>query len=297
MDDRFGPHRNGFSQEPKRKRFSGLGHDGEALGEQLDRALPLLPPGTGVVILSGLFGLNGYLQEEKERRRLRRTFERYVSPLVVSEILEDRANVEDLLGGQTRPVTVVFSDLQGFTELTRRRSLEGRSHDLVLQLNRYLGRMVEVIDAHGGTVDKFMGDCVMAVFGSPRSRGVQQEALEALRCASAMVQAMQDLNREWTAQKMAPLSCGIGIASGEAVVGEIGSPQRKEFTVIGDTVNLASRLEALTRQVNTPILFDEHTAELTQETIPSTLIGEQTVKGIEHPVAVYKPSANQPSTL
>ena len=254
------------------------------------RALPLLPPGAGLVVLSGLFGLNGYIQEERERRRLRRTFERYVSPMVVEEILEDRANVEDLLSGQTRPVTVLFSDLQGFTALTRKRSLEGRSEALVLQLNSYLGRMVEVIDAHGGTVDKFIGDCVMAVFGSPRSRGVEQEAEEAVRCAIAMVEAMGDLNKTWTAEKIAPLSCGIGIASGEAVVGEIGSPQRKEFTVIGDTVNLASRLEALTRHLHTPILMDVHTAEATKQNIPSTLIGEQVVKGIEEPIAVYRPS-------
>jgi adenylate cyclase len=210
--------------------------------------------------------------------------------MVVEEILEDRANVEDLLSGQTRPVTVLFSDLQGFTALTRKRSLEGRSEALVLQLNSYLGRMVEVIDAHGGTVDKFIGDCVMAVFGSPRSRGVEQEAEEAVRCAIAMVEAMGDLIKTWTAEKIAPLSCGIGIASGEAVVGEIGSPQRKEFTVIGDTVNLASRLEALTRHLHTPILMDVHTAEATKQNIPSTLIGEQVVKGIEEPIAVYRPS-------
>ena len=144
-------------------------------------------------------------------------------------------------------------------------------------------------------MDKFIGDCVMAVFGSPRSRGVEQEAEQAVRCAIAMVRAMNDLNRTWTAEKIAPLNCGIGVASGEAVVGEIGSPQRKEFTVIGDTVNLASRLEALTRQLHTPILMDEHTAEATKQNIPSTRIGEHVVKGIEQPVAVYKPSPSDSS--
>ena len=254
-----------------------------------NRALPLLPPGAGVVVLSGGLVLNSYLREERERRRLRRTFERYVAPSVVEEILEDRANVEDLLSGRTRPVTVLFSDLQGFTALTRQRSREGRSEELVRQLNGYLGQMVEVIDAHGGTVDKFIGDCVMAVFGSPRGRGVHIEAVAAVQCARAMCSALNQLNQSWGDQQIAPLSCGIGIASGDAVVGEIGSPQRKEFTVIGDTVNLASRLEALTRQLNTTILLDQHTAELAQDEITMRHIGDQPIKGINQTVPIFSP--------
>ena len=121
-----------------------------------------------------------------------------------------------------------------------------------------LGAMVEVITAHGGAVDKFMGDAVMAVFGSPLSRGLAQEAEAAVCCALAMEQRLVELNAVWREETATvgpddgfqPLSNGVGLASGAVVAGQIGSPQRLEFTVIGDTVNLASRLEGLTRQLD-----------------------------------------------
>ena len=183
---------------------------------------------------------------------------------------------------------VLFSDLEGFTALTRERSQQGRSEELIHQLNRYLGRMVEVITQHGGTVDKFIGDCVMAVFGSPVSRGTELEARQAVRCAAAMRQALEELNQEWTGRGLDPLSCGIGLASGEAVVGQIGSPQRMDFTVIGDTVNLSSRLESLTRKLGTPILMDEQTALLAGAEIATDNLGEQAIKGMDR-CQVYRP--------
>ena len=250
--------------------------------------LPLLAPSAGVVGLASTVAISSFWREEQERRRLRQTFERYVSPSVVQEILKDRDSAEGILRGKTLAVTVLFSDLEGFTALTRERSQQGRSEELIHQLNRYLGRMVEVITQHGGTVDKFIGDCVMAVFGSPVSRGTELEARQAVRCAAAMRQALEELNQEWTGRGLDPLSCGIGLASGEAVVGQIGSPQRMDFTVIGDMVNLSSRLESLTRKLGTPILMDEQTALLAGAEIATDNLGEQAIKGMNR-CQVYRP--------
>jgi len=254
------------------------------------RALPLLAPAAALILMACGFGFDGYWREERERRRLRRTFERYVAPSVVAEILQNREAAEGILLGRNLPVTVLFSDLKGFTALTQQLSKEGRSTDLVQQLNTYLGAMVEVISAHGGTVDKFIGDAVMAVFGSPRSRGVALEAAQAVRCAHAMGERLEQLNQQWLHENIAPLASGIGIASGNAVVGQIGSPERMDFTVIGNTVNLASRLESLTRVLNTPVIIDERTAELVEPQVRVIKLGEHIIKGIGE-VPVYKPES------
>ncbi|MFM7675271.1 MAG: CHASE2 domain-containing protein [Synechococcus sp.] len=255
------------------------------------RWIPLLAPATGLVLLGVLYGGDAYLLEGRERKRLRRTFERYVAPSVVAEILSDPASAQGILRGRVVEVTVLFSDLKGFTQLTRSRTAAGNSELHVRQLNTYLGAMVEVITEHGGTIDKFMGDAVMAVFGSPLSRGPAQEAEAAVRCALAMERRLQELNATWLAEAeqqgeqeaMQPLANGVGLASGPVVAGQIGSPQRMEFTVIGDTVNLASRLEGLTRRVDTLVCMDAATARLVEglEGVEVRHFGEQSVRGME----------------
>jgi adenylate cyclase len=250
--------------------------------ERSHRWLPLLPPVTGLVLLGLLYGGDAYVSEERERRRLRRTFERYVAPGVVAEILSDPAAADGILRGRLLDVTVLMSDIKGFTTLTQQRSREGQSELHVRQLNEYLGAMVAVVTAHGGTVDKFIGDAVMAVFGSPVSRGVKEEARAAVRCALAMRADLASLNLDWTQRGIATLDNGVGLASGLVMVGQIGSPQRMEFTVIGDTVNLAARLEALTRRVDAAVLFDGRTAELLADdpSLGVQPLGAQEVKGL-----------------
>ena len=226
------------------------------------RWLPILAPAGGLALVALAHGAEGYLLEQGERRRLRNTFERYVAPDVVAEILADPEAAQGVLRGRLLPVTVLMADLRGFTPLTRQRSREGRTELHVRQLNTYLGAMVEVITAHGGTVDKFVGDAVMAVFGSPLSRGVHQEARAAVHCALAMRRALASLNASWEVEGIARLDNGVGLASGEGMVGQIGSPRRMEFTVIGDIVNRAARLESQTRHADAAVLFDRATADL-----------------------------------
>lgn len=254
--------------------------------------LPLLAPTVGLALLGVLYGGDAIQVEGRERRRLRRTFERYVAPGVVAEILADPAAAQGILRGRTLDVTVLFCDLKGFTSLTRERSAAGQSEAHVRQLNTYLTAMVDVILAHGGTVDKFIGDAVMAVFGSPVGRGVRLEARAAVACALAMGAALERLNGAWSREGEHSLSNGIGIASGPAVVGQIGSPKRMEFTVIGDTVNRAARLESLTRQLGVAVLFDRTTAERLAATtaagdatevgagVSAVSMGMQAVKGL-----------------
>jgi adenylate cyclase len=250
---------------------------------RVHRWLPLLAPASGLVVLGLLCGGDAYLREGRERRRLRRTFERYVAPSVVAEILADPAAAQGMLRGRVREVTVLFSDLKGFTELTRRRTAAGATELHVRQLNTYLGAMVEVITAHGGTVDKFIGDAVMAVFGSPVGRGVEREAAAAVACALAMRARLAELNAMWGAQGVDPLASGVGLASGVVLAGQIGSPQRLDFTVIGDTVNLASRLEALTRSLAASVCIDAATARLLADDPRFGLhrFGVQAIKGLE----------------
>lgn len=251
------------------------------------RWLPFLAPATGLVVLGLMYSADAYLVEGKERRRLRRTFERYVAPSVVSEILSAPEEADTMLRGKSLPVTVLFCDLQGFTALTRRRSDAGETALLVSQLNEYLAEMVEVIAAYGGTIDKFIGDCIVAVFGSPVSRGVAEEALAAVRCSLAMAEALQRLNARWLANGGESLANGVGLASGLVVAGQIGSPRRMEFTVIGETVNLAARLESLTRQVpEAALLCDQATAALVAAALPMQPMGDWPLKGVGD-VSVY----------
>ena len=250
--------------------------------QQANRWLPLLAPSSGLVLLGLLYGGDAYLREGQERRRLRRTFERYVAPGVVAEILSDPESAQGILRGRLLEVTVLMTDIKGFTVLTKQRSGEGQSELHVLQLNEYLGAMVEVVMAHGGTVDKFIGDAVMAVFGSPVSRGVAEEASQAVRCALAMRTALARLNEDWARRGIATLDNGIGLASGQVMVGQIGSPRRMEFTVIGDTVNLSARLESATRNVDAAVVCDAQTASLiaADPALAARSLGPQAVKSL-----------------
>ena len=246
--------------------------------------LLLTVPVLAALVLSAVFSLGfEYFLERREKLRTRRTLERYVSKNLVREILENPDSYYSSLKGVRVPVTILFSDLIGFTTLSEKADPEA----LVAQLNEHLSRMTSVIFNNGGTLDKFIGDAIMAVWGNVRSLGTAQDAKNAARAALAMRQELAQLNQKWRSEGRMGLGMGIGINQGEVIVGNIGSQERMDPTVIGDAVNLASRLEGLTRVYGVDILVGASAAELVREEAYLRSVARVQVKGKTKPVDVF----------
>lgn len=240
--------------------------------------LPVVGPLIGGLAATVLLVAHEARHALGERRRVTSVFSRYLAPDVVRELLE-----RDLLdvgpGGTRREVTVLFADVRGFTNLSA-----GTDPDaLVAQLNDWFDEMVAAIDDAKGTVDKFLGDGLMAFFGAP---GVQPDhAQRAASAARSMTERLDRLNERRRAAGLKPLAVGIGIASGEVVVGNIGSTRRLEYTAIGDAVNLASRLEGATKQLGVAVVMSAATAAaLPPEDVEP--LGAIEVRGLAEPVEV-----------
>jgi adenylate cyclase len=221
-----------------------------------------------------------YFVEGREKRTMKRLFGRYVSRDVYAQLVAHPELAE--LGGSRRDMTVLFSDIRGFTTVTESRNPE----ELVAQLNEYFSRMVEIVFRHNGTVDKFVGDMVMALFGAPLDDGDHAE--HAVQTAIDMVAALRELNRAWSARGLSALDIGIGINSGDMVAGNIGSAAIMSYTVIGDNVNLGSRLESLNKQYGTRIIISDATRSRLTNSYELRPLGEVTVKGKTKPVAIYE---------
>jgi adenylate cyclase len=256
------------------------------LYDRVGLLLMVVPP-MSAFLISGLSGLGfEYALERLEKLRMRRTLERYVSKNLVKEILDNPGGYYNSMLGSRKPVTVLFSDLVGFTNLSEKADPAA----LVAQLNRYLSSMVPMVFDNGGTLDKFIGDALMAVWGNVSSHGAAEDAKAAVRAALGMRREMPKLNAAWRAEGMQPLAFGIGINHGEAIVGNIGSYEpyeRLDPTVIGDAVNLASRLEALTRIYAVDILVGQSAAELVRDDFHFRSVARVQVKGKSEPVEVF----------
>lgn len=242
-----------------------------------------------VPVLSG-FLVAGFLSlgfefvlERMEKLRTRRTLERYVSKNLVKEILENPDSFYSALRGVRLPATILFSDIVGFTTLTESADPE----KLVAQLNEYLSRMTAAVFENNGTLDKFIGDAVMAVWGNVTSSGVAEDAKACARAAVTMRHELQQLNQQWKARGIPPFQFGIGINHGEVLVGNIGSQEKADPTVIGDAVNLASRLEALTRTYSVDILVGARAAELIRDEFNLRSVALVQVKGKTQPVELF----------
>ena len=249
--------------------------------------LILTVPVLAAFLLTGALSLAfDYALERMEKVRTRRTLERYVSKNLVKEILDNPGGYYNSQKGARKPVTVLFSDLVGFTTLSERADPE----ELVRQLNEYLSAMVAVVFENEGTLDKFIGDAIMAVWGNVRSAGVAEDTKAAARTALGMRRALKKLNDGWRAEGRMGLGMGIGINQGEALVGNIGSyapHERLDPTVIGDAVNLGSRLEALTRTYGLDILVGASAAELIRDDFYLRSVARVQVKGKTVPVEVF----------
>jgi adenylate cyclase len=246
--------------------------------------LLLTVPVLSALVLSGSFCLGfEYFLERLEKLRTRRTLERYVSKNLVAEILENPDSYYSSLRGVRVPVTILFSDLIGFTTLAEKADPEV----LVAQLNEYLSRMTSEIFSNGGTLDKFIGDAIMAVWGNVRSVGTAQDAKSCARAALGMRRELSRLNQTWREQGRMGLGMGIGVNHGEVIVGNIGSQERMDPTVIGDAVNLASRLEGLTRIYGVDMLVGASAAELVRDEVYLRSVARVQVKGKTKPVDVF----------
>lgn len=214
-----------------------------------------------------------------ERDRVRDLLDKNVSPEVAAQLLRDGAS----LGGEEREVTVLFADLRGFTPLSEK--LPPR--ELIGLLNRYLDRMSAEIESHGGVIDKFIGDEIMALFGAPLA--ASDAADRALRAALAMEHALHELNRELRAEGRPELALGIGINTARVVAGNIGSHRRLNYSVIGDGVNIAARLQALTRTVDyhTNILVSAATLAVARGSYATRALGQVQLKGRREPVEIF----------
>ena len=238
--------------------------------------IPIAVPVVAIA-LTGISCLaTGAIKEQLERLRLYRTLGRYVAAPIVNEILTQHADdFQALLKGRKLRATILFSDIRGFTTL----SLKLEPEELVEQLNTYLNAMVEAILAEGGTLDKFIGDAVMAEFGSPISHGEKNDAMRAIRAALGMRRALVKLQEQWQEQGQELFFNGIGINFGELIAGDIGSYRRREYAVIGDAVNVASRVEGLTGKLGTDILITDSLYQLVQDEVEVVPIGEYQLKG------------------
>jgi adenylate cyclase len=256
------------------------------LYDQIGLLVMVVPP-LSAFLSSGLSGLGfEYTLERLEKLRTRRTLERYVSKNLVKEILDNPGGYYSSLLGARKPVTVLFSDLVGFTSLSEKAD----PVVLVSQLNRYLSAMVPNVFDNEGTLDKFIGDAIMAVWGNVSSHGAAEDAKAAARAALGMRRELGKLNEGWRAEGGQALQFGIGINHGEAVVGNIGSyepHERLDPTVIGDAVNLASRLEALTRTYAVDILIGASAAELVRDEFHLRSVARVQVKGKTEPIDVF----------
>jgi adenylate cyclase len=241
-------------------------------------------PVLGAFILSGLFSLGyDFALERVEKNRTRRTLERYVSKNLVKEILDNPDSFYSTLRGVRLPATVLFSDIVGFTTLTESADPE----QLVSQLNEYLSRMTAAVFENNGTLDKFIGDAVMAVWGNVSSRGVAEDAKACARTALGMRRELKVLNENWAERGIAPFHIGMGINHGDVLVGNIGSQEKADPTVIGDAVNLASRLEALTRTYAVDILVGARAADLIRDEFDLRSVALVQVKGKTQPVEIF----------
>jgi adenylate cyclase len=222
-----------------------------------------------------------YFVEGRDKRKMKRLFGQYVSKDVLEQLVTDPELAR--LGGQRRDMTVLFSDIRGFTTITER----GQPEAIVDMLNEYFTKMVEIVFRYNGTLDKFVGDMVMALFGAPVND--PEHADHAVEAALDMVAELQKLNEAWTRDgRLADLDIGIGINTGVMIAGNFGSEAIMSYTVIGDAVNLGARLESLNKQYGTRILISEATRQRLVGRYNFRALGEVVVKGKTQPVAVFE---------
>ncbi|MBA3322058.1 MAG: adenylate/guanylate cyclase domain-containing protein [Pyrinomonadaceae bacterium] len=240
----------------------------------------------------GIFTLSGFLlryaheravreEKEAERAQIMDIFSRCVSPEVADTLWQQRADLA--LGGERRIVTLIFTDIRGFTTLSE--SVDSKI--VVTWLNEYFSRMHRIVCSYGGHINKFIGDGLMIVFGAPVARGDKLEARAAVACGLEMLAEVERINEEWKGTGRPHIAIGVGIHTGEATCGVVGAEGRLEYTIIGDTVNLSARLESTTKEKGVPILISHVTAGLLGIDYETRPLGDVKVKGKSQSTEVF----------
>ncbi len=242
--------------------------------------LHLVAPVVGSALAMGSAQVSNYMREGRQKRYLRSVFKRYVNDAVIEQILRSPEGLH--LEGERKRISVLFADIRSFT--SRSEGLEAEA--LVQQLNEYFTGMVRAIQDRGGMVDKFIGDGIMALFGAPLDD--PDAPLHSVQAALEMVATLDQVNEKLAEHGAEPIRIGVGIHTGEAIVGNMGSPEKMDYTAIGDVVNTASRIESLTRRLDAEILISRETVEAAGETIQTTHRGREPVKGKTHPIEIYE---------
>jgi len=242
--------------------------------------LPLIAPLLVILLTFTIHYIYRYLVEEKDKRLIKRMFSHYVSPDLVEQLVKQPENLK--LGGEKRECTVLFSDLAGFTTLAERLEPE----NLVKLLNAYATEMTDIIFENDGTLDKYEGDAIMAIFGAPLDIG--NHAVKACKTALQMQRHLEKLRSEWKKKGLPELYQRIGLNTGGMIVGNMGSSRRFDYTVVGDAVNLASRLEGANKLYDTQILIGEGSFLKAREQIVARLLDLVRVKGKKQPVKIYE---------
>lgn len=250
--------------------------------------LPLVAPliEFHLVVFVGLIA--DFAFERMEKTRLRRTFERYVSHDVVRHLIDQPKLYSESLGGVIKPVTILFSDIRGYSKVTAQSDPQA----LVAQLNEYLTAMVGCVFRYQGTLDKFIGDAVMAVWGNVSSGGVRHDAMCAVQAAIAMRAELVRLNKTWRERGFPEFGMGIAVHHGEVVVGNIGSPQRMEFATIGDAVNITWKLQEFTKESGSDLIVSQTVAELLKDQLELRPAGAATIRGVGTKVEVFSLADN-----
>ena len=239
---------------------------------------------TPIVIVTIVWGhliYNNFARENKLKLQIKRQFEHYLAPAMVKKLQKDPSLLK--LGGETRNMTFMFCDIRGFTPISEK--YKSNPAGLTKLINRFLTRMTNVVIANGGTIDKFMGDCIMAFWNAPLD--VKDHQMLAVMTASQMQTELARLNEELETEGLPNINIGIGINTGEALVGNMGSDQRFDYSVIGDPVNLASRLESSSKTLGKTLIISENTMHGIEHIFPFEYIDSITVKGKTEPIKVY----------
>ena len=258
---------------------AGLMGGGLLLVSQWGIALRLISLSLGILSVGVVSSAEATVSLQLNRRRLKRSLSRYLSPAVASEIANQPEEADGLLGGKLTEVVVLMTDIRGFTAYTQAMSSSGRVVELVERLNVYFSEVVEALHGQGATVDKFIGDATLAVFGAPIHRGNQAEASAAIEAALEIETRLQNLNQTWEQQGEPGWQQVIVLSFGTVISGNIGSSRRMDYTVIGDAVNTASRLEAVAKQCQRSIVMSQGVADLVRDHWPLEDLGWFEIRG------------------